>query len=185
MGLLTVIRKQKAKDREIRVLTLGLDNSGKTTVIKQMLGQDINTISPTMGFQIDSLPYGDYIINLWDIGGQTTIRNFWGNYFDKTNTVIWVIDCLSVERLEESYRELRDKVILQDRLLGVYLCILINKVDLLATEEEVVNIKERVIKVLDLESQIPQRDSWMVEVVSGKTGRGLARVLEWIVSREM
>lgn len=49
MGLLTIIKKQKLKDNEIRVLTLGLDNSGKTTIIKKMLNQDINTISPTMG----------------------------------------------------------------------------------------------------------------------------------------
>ena len=45
MGLLTIIKKQKLKDNEIRVLTLGLDNSGKTTIIKKMLNQDINTIS--------------------------------------------------------------------------------------------------------------------------------------------
>lgn len=57
MGLLTIIKKQKLKDNEIRVLTLGLDNSGKTTIIKKMLNQDINTISPTMGFQINTLFY--------------------------------------------------------------------------------------------------------------------------------
>ena len=47
MGLLSIIKKQKIKDKEIRILMLGLDNSGKTTITKKLLNQDISTISPT------------------------------------------------------------------------------------------------------------------------------------------
>lgn len=184
MGLLTIIKKQKIKDKEIRVLTLGLDNSGKTTIIRQMLGQDIDTISPTMGFEINSIIHNNFTINVWDIGGQTSLRNFWGNYFDKTNLVMWVIDCLSLERLDESYQELREKVILQDRLVGVYLVILINKVDMLENENDIEKVRIQVIEMLDLEKQIPQLEKWLVQVVSGKSGRGLEKVLDWISSRE-
>ncbi|KAK6464788.1 ADP-ribosylation factor family-domain-containing protein [Scheffersomyces coipomensis] len=183
MGLLSIIKKQKIKDNEIRVLILGLDNSGKTTIIKNMLQEDINTISPTMGFQINTLVYGDHTLNIWDIGGQTTLRSFWGNYFDKTNVVVWVVDCVSLERLNESYNELREKVILQDRLTGIYLTIVINKIDLISNKEELSHIKQTVIELLDLESQIPQSDKWHVQLVSGKSGEGLDEVLEWITSR--
>lgn len=184
MGLLTIIKKQKIKDKEIRVLTLGLDNAGKTTIIRHMLDQDIATISPTMGFEINSITHNNYTINVWDIGGQTSLRNFWGNYFDKTNLVMWVIDCLSLERLEESYQELREKVILQDRLVGVYLVILINKVDMLEDEQDIEKVRVRVIDMLSLEKQIPETEKWLVEMVSGKSGRGLKNVLEWITTRE-
>lgn len=171
MGLLTIIKKQKLKDNEVRVLTLGLDNSGKTTIIKKMLNEDTTSISPTMGFQIKTLRYDDYTLNIWDIGGQTTLRAFWGNYFEKTDVVMWVIDGLSLERLQESYDELREKVILQDRLVGVYLMVVINKIDLIPQDERL-ELKEKVIELLQLSQQIPQRDKWDVELVSGKTGEG-------------
>ncbi|KAK6457861.1 ADP-ribosylation factor family-domain-containing protein [Scheffersomyces xylosifermentans] len=184
MGLLTIIKKQKIKDNEIRVLTLGLDNSGKTTIIKNILNEDTSTISPTMGFQINTFTHNGYTLNVWDIGGQTTIRNFWGNYFEKTNVVIWVVDTMSLERLQESYEELREKVILQDRLNGVYLLILINKIDLIADKSAMDDIRQTVLDTLNLEEQIPQRDKWAVLFVSGKTGEGIPSVLEWLTTRE-
>lgn len=49
MVLLTVLRKQKKREREMRILILGLDNSGKTTILKKVNGEDITTISPTLG----------------------------------------------------------------------------------------------------------------------------------------
>lgn len=184
MGLLTIIRKHKAKDKEIRALILGLDNAGKTTIVKKILDEDIDIISPTMGFQIKTITYNDFTLNVWDVGGQSTLRTFWGNYYDKTDIVLWVIDCLSLERLQESYKELQEKVILQDRLVGVYLLVLINKVDLVLATESLENIKNEVIELLDLENQIPQLDKWSVELVSGRTGVGLKNVLDWVVTRD-
>ncbi|KAI5949689.1 hypothetical protein CANMA_005496 [Candida margitis] len=183
MGLLTIIRNQKRKDKEIRMLVLGLDNSGKTTIVKNMLHEDVDIISPTMGFQIQSLPYKGYTLNMWDIGGQTSLRAFWSNYFDKTDVVMWVIDGLSLERIEESYRELRDKIIEQDRLVGVYLLIAINKTDLIP-EGDLKSLKETVSRLLQLEEVIPERDHWNIELVSGKTGAGIGKVLDWVISRE-
>lgn len=72
MGLQKIIRKHKEKEKEMRVLILGLDNAGKTTVVKKFKGQDINTISPTLGFNIDTLEFGDINLNFWDIGGQAS-----------------------------------------------------------------------------------------------------------------
>lgn len=183
MGLLTIIKKQKMKDKEIRVLTLGLDNSGKTTIIRKMLGEDVEEVSPTMGFQINSITYKDYTLNVWDIGGQTSLRNFWSNYFDKTNVVIWVVDSASLERLDEAYQELKAKVILQDQLVGIYLLIVINKIDLL-DKNQLQLVKDQVVQELCLYEQIPQLDKWNVELVSGRTGDGLDSILEWIVTRE-
>ena len=41
----------------MRLLVLGLDNAGKTTIIKKFNGEDIDKISPTLGFNIKSLEY--------------------------------------------------------------------------------------------------------------------------------
>ena len=61
---------------------LGLDNAGKTTVVKKLCGEPIDTITPTLGFQIQSLAHKGYNLNLWDVGGQRSIRAYWRNYFE-------------------------------------------------------------------------------------------------------
>lgn len=182
MGLLSIIRKQKIKDHEVRVLVLGLDNSGKTSIIKRWKHEDWTTISPTMGFEISTLQYQDFTLNLWDIGGQTSLRTFWSNYFDKTNVVVWVVDCMSMERIQESYEELRDKVIQQDRLEAVSLLILMNKIDLLeATKVE--ETKQQIVGLLELESQLPL-EKWQIIAVSAVTGQGTESAIEWIIRQE-
>ena len=55
MGLLNLLRSLKKSEKEARILVLGLDNAGKTTILKAMSEEDINTIMPTQGFNIKSL----------------------------------------------------------------------------------------------------------------------------------
>jgi ADP-ribosylation factor-like protein 2 len=57
MGLLKILRKIKLKEKQIRLLILGLDNSGKTTIVKSIMGQDPTETAPTLGFTINSLKY--------------------------------------------------------------------------------------------------------------------------------
>lgn len=61
----------------------GLDNAGKTTIVKKFNGDDITSIEPTLGFNIKTLLYKGYQLNVWDVGGQQTIRSYWRNYFEQ------------------------------------------------------------------------------------------------------
>ena len=72
MGLLTILKKMKQKEKEMRLLMLGLDNAGKTTILKKFNGEDIDTISPTLGFNIKTLEHNGYKLNIWDVGGKGT-----------------------------------------------------------------------------------------------------------------
>lgn len=182
MGLLSIIRKQKIKDSEARVLVLGLDNSGKTSIIRRWHHQDWTTISPTMGFEISTLRFQGHTLNLWDIGGQRSLRAFWGNYFDKTNVVVWVVDCMSMERIQESYQELQEKVIQQDRLTGVSLLILMNKTDLLEPDQ-IEPTRKQIVEMLQLETQIPDH-KWQLMPVSAASGTGMEEAIKWICHTE-
>jgi len=51
-------------------------------VVKKLCGEPIDTITPTLGFQIQSLTYKGFHLNLWDVGGQRSIRAYWRNYFE-------------------------------------------------------------------------------------------------------
>ena len=83
MGLLAILRKLKSSpERELRILLLGLDNAGKTTLLKQLASEDVSHITPTQGFNIKSVQSEGFKLNVWDIGGQRKIRPYWRNYFE-------------------------------------------------------------------------------------------------------
>jgi hypothetical protein len=107
MGLLTILKKVKQKEREVRILMLGLDNAGKTTVVKKFNGEDIDLISPTLGFNIKTLEYRGFKLNIWDVGGQTSLRSYWRNYFEQTDGLIWVVDSADRMRLRDCKAELQ------------------------------------------------------------------------------
>ncbi|KAG8564078.1 hypothetical protein GDO81_016316 [Engystomops pustulosus] len=106
MGLLTILKKMKQKEREVRLLMLGLDNAGKTTILKKFNGEDINTISPTLGFNIKTLEHRGFKLNMWDVGGQKSLRSYWRNYFESTDGLIWVVDSADRARLQDCAQEL-------------------------------------------------------------------------------
>ena len=76
MGLLSLLRKLKRSDDEARILVLGLDNAGKTTILKKLSKESIDTIMPTQGFNIKSMVSDGFKLNMWDIGGQKSIRPY-------------------------------------------------------------------------------------------------------------
>ena len=55
MGLLSQLRMLKKKSDEARILVLGLDNAGKTTILRALSEENITNIQPTQGFNIKSL----------------------------------------------------------------------------------------------------------------------------------
>lgn len=84
----------------------GLDNAGKTTIVKRIMGEDVTTVSPTLGFIIKTIDYEGYKLNIWDVGGQKTLRSYWRNYFEKTDALIWVVDATDRLRIDDCRTEL-------------------------------------------------------------------------------
>lgn len=84
----------------------GLDNAGKTTILKRINGEPIDTISPTLGFNIKTLEHGPYKLNIWDVGGQKSIRSYWRNYFEQTDALVWVVDSADRLRVDDCRQEL-------------------------------------------------------------------------------
>merc|ERR1711975_135773 len=108
-----------------RLLVLGLDNAGKTTILKKLSEEDITHIMPTQGFNIKSLMHEGFKLNVWDIGGQKTIRPYWKNYFENTDALIYVVDSSDRRRLEEASDELLS-LIQEDQLAGILVLIFAN-----------------------------------------------------------
>jgi ADP-ribosylation factor-like protein 2 len=131
-----------------------------------------------MGFEITSIPFEGYNLNIWDVGGQQTLRSFWFNYFDQLDALIWVIDVSQLDRLAEVFRELYT-VIQNERVYGVKLLILLNKIDLVNTDVDEVGSK--VVKELELESYGAKGEKWEVMKCSAITGEGIQQGLRWLI----
>ena len=112
------------------MLMLGLDNSGKTTALKKLAGESPESITPTQGFNIKSVSTNGFKLNVWDIGGQKSIRPYWRNYFDNTDALVYVIDSADRQRVEEAGEEL-GKLLQEDKMGGIPLMVFANKQDLL------------------------------------------------------
>ncbi|KAB2087373.1 hypothetical protein ES319_A04G099400v1 [Gossypium barbadense] len=141
--------KIKRKEKEMRILMVGLDNSGKTTIVLKINGEDTSVISPTLGFNIKTintrnliLGFGRYTLNIWDVGGQRTIRSYWRNYFEQTDGLVWVVDSSDLRRLDDCKMEL-DNLLKEERLSGASLLILANKQDIKGalTQAEIAKVR--------------------------------------------
>ncbi|KAH7267574.1 ADP-ribosylation factor family-domain-containing protein [Fusarium redolens] len=171
--MLSILRKARLKDKEMRILMLGLDNAGKTTIVKRVMGEDVNTVSPTLGFIIKTIDYEGYKLNIWDVGGQKTLRSYWRNYFEKTDALIWVVDATDRLRIQDCRDELQG-LLLEERLAGASLLVFANKTDVegCMTEEEI-------LSELQLESIRTHR--WHILPCSAMTGANLKEGLSWVV----
>jgi ADP-ribosylation factor-like protein 3 len=88
-GLLALLKRfRSSPEKELRILLLGLDNAGKTTLLKKLASEDVTHITPTQGFNIKSVQADGYKLNVWDIGGQRKIRPYWRNYFENTDVLV-------------------------------------------------------------------------------------------------
>ncbi|KHJ36048.1 putative adp-ribosylation factor-like protein 1 [Erysiphe necator] len=85
--------------KEIRILILGLDNAGKTTLLYRLKIGEVVTTIPTIGFNVESITFKNLNFNVWDLGGQTSIRPYWRCYYSNTAAVIFVIDSTDIDRL--------------------------------------------------------------------------------------
>ena len=116
-------------DKEARILILGLDNAGKTTILYRLhCGEVIQTI-PTIGFNLETVTYKNIKFNVWDLGGQTSIRPYWRCYYPNTQAVIFVVDSCDTERLPTSKVELQ-AILSEEELQKAVILVYANKQDL-------------------------------------------------------
>ncbi|XP_062405390.1 ADP-ribosylation factor-like protein 3 [Sardina pilchardus] len=172
-GLLSVLQKLKgSSEQELRIVLLGLDNAGKTTLLKSLASEDVSTITPTQGFNIKSVASHGMKLNVWDIGGQRKIRTFWKKYLENTDLLIYVIDSADKKRFEETGLELAE-LIDEENLKGVPVLIFANKQDL-ATASPASEIAEG----LNLHTY---RDRvWQIQACSAVSGEGVQDGMNWI-----
>ncbi|EKM59460.1 uncharacterized protein PHACADRAFT_249964 [Phanerochaete carnosa HHB-10118-sp] len=164
-----------SKDKDVRILMLGLDSAGKTTILYRLqIGEVVSTI-PTIGFNVETVEYKNIKFQVWDLGGQSSIRPYWRCYFPNTSAIIYVIDSSDHDRIDTSRSELLT-MLSEDELAGVPLLVFCNKQDVEdALKPEVISEK------LGLAGGEKGRE-WSVRGSCATKGEGLEEGLDWLVN---
>ena len=134
MGLaLSRLQEMLSFSTPTRVLLLGLDAAGKTTVLYKLKLNEVVTTIPTIGFNVEHLKYKNLDMTMWDVGGQDKIRPLWRHYYDNTDALIYVVDSNDPQRLAEARGELH-QMLQEDGLRRAAVLVLANKQDLRGAE---------------------------------------------------
>jgi ADP-ribosylation factor protein 1 len=157
--------------RDMRVLMVGLDAAGKTTVLyKLKLGEVITTI-PTIGFNVETVDYKTMKWTVWDVGGRGKIRPLWRHYYQNTTALIFILDSNDRERIEEAGEEL-SRMLAEPELADMPCLVFANKQDL----PNAMSVAEITDKLRLHQLQRP----WFIQASCATSGDGLYEGLDWL-----
>ena len=161
--------------RERRILILGLDNAGKTTILYRLQRDEVIKTVPTVGFNVETVQYKNIKFQVWDLGGQTAIRPYWRCYYPNTDCVIYVVDSADRDRLTEDCKNELHLLLEEEELQKKPLLVFANKQDL----DGAVPPAELANK-LEL-ARLLSNHTWTIQGSSAVKQTGLTDGLGWIV----
>ena len=176
MGLLwSRLWRRLFSHTQYKLLILGLDNAGKTTILFHLhLGEVIST-QPTIGSNVEEVRHKNLHFQVWDLGGQESLRQAWETYYVATSAVILVVDSSDRQRVGLLLDELR-RVLASVELKDAVLLVYANKQD----------VKDRMTAdeiARELKLQSIRSHQWHIQPCCALTGEGLYEGIDWIAGK--
>jgi Arf/Sar family protein len=160
--------------KKIELCLVGLENSGKTTLLNILsTGYPVETL-PTVGLNVKMVKKEGVCMKVWDLGGQERFRAEWGRYTQGCDVIIYVIDSSDFDRVQLSRKELH-KLLEDKNLSGLPILIALNKIDL-----DPHLTKDHVIEQLSLDYVTD--NPWIVVPVSALRQINIGEVIDWLVA---
>ena len=155
-----------------KIIILGMQNAGKTTILYRLsLGTLVKT-TPTIGSNVEELTYNNVKFQAWDLGGQESTRSVWDVYYMNTDAIVYVIDSHDDENFEESKAQFH-KLLSHPNLKSTVILIFANKQDLPGAKS--------VDKLIhDYELDKIQSHIWHIQPCSALKGEGMITGIKWL-----
>jgi small GTP-binding protein len=178
MGSVVTRAWQGEQVQRTSILMLGLDFSGKTSILFKLKIGDIETQRPVIGFSVEVAENHNTGMKLtsWDVGGSEVIRPVWSHYLNDITHFIFVVDSADDGSRLEVARDVLHKLLKDEKLQTQPLLIFANKQDL-PNAVPVHELQEK----LELQSQDMIRP-WKIEPCCAISGEGLSEGLSWLAS---
>ena len=157
--------------KEARIVMVGLDAAGKTTVLYKLKLNDVVTTIPTIGFNVEKVEYKNLKMTIWDVGGQDRLRPLWRHYYENTNGIIFVVDCNDKVRMDKCRDEVQ-KMMDEPHLRDAKLVVFANKQDMPGAMPA-----SAVVEGLELRNL---KQEWYVQPTCAVDGTGLYEGLDWL-----
>ena len=127
---------------------------------------------PTIGFNVETVTYKNIKFQVWDLGGQTSIRPYWRCYYPNTQAVVYVVDSSDAERVGTSRAEFH-QILAEEELADAVVLVYANKQDVPGALTE-----SQITEGLGL-ADIKDRQ-WAIFKTSAIKGEGLWEGMEWL-----
>ena len=168
------------KKKEVNVLVVGLDNSGKSSVMNHFKPKEtkVTEIVPTVGFSVEKFTFKNLNVTAFDMSGQGRYRNLWEHYYSGIEAIIFVIDSTDSLRFVVVRDELEMMLKhsdLQDK--GIPILFLANKSDLASSQSS-----SQISTAIGL-SNIITSNPWIIISSNAVQGDGLEEGIDWLVEQ--
>ena len=160
-------------NQENKIIVVGLDAGGKTTILHKIKLGTVTTIIPTIGFNLETIQYKGLNITCWDVGGSDKFYPPWRKYYANTNAIIYVVDSNDRVRIPEVRIEL-EKMLGEEDLREAILLVFANKQDL----PNALNVNE-ITEGLGLKNLSRK---WNIQPSCARNGDGLYEGFEWVAA---
>ena len=156
-------------------MLLGLANAGKTTILYRLQLGDVITAHPTIGSNVEEISHGHIRLQVWDLGGQESLRQSWSAYFSAAEAIVFVVDSADTHNALLAKMELFN-LLADPNLKGAPILVFSNKSDL-----PVALPAQEVSEMMRL-SEIRNHD-WHIQACSAILGEGLDEGIDWLCEK--
>ena len=167
---------------EARILVIGLDNSGKTTLINHIKPQKaIATfeVTPTVGYQVETFTKHNLNFTILDMSGSSTYRSLWEQYYNDVSAIIFVLDSTDKVRMciaRDELDELLNNPLIKSRSLPI--CFFANKMDVPGSLTPVDCMRGMGLEKID-------NKPWHITSSNALTGAGVDEGVMWLAEKLM
>ena len=170
--------------KNFEIVLIGLDNSGKTTIMNFLqVGESLDT-GPTTGIDVKEFNLVNTVkFKIIDTAVEKQFRPIWDSYIMQTDVIIFVLDVAHVDRYAEAKEEF-EKIVkkLRKRNNGnkVPIVFVMNKIDLLSSADEIESKKQEIFDFFFVQDFLDARNPYQIQPTCALTGQGIFEMIKWI-----